>query len=78
MRHVVIQDIMDESVYEIMPISRKIKNLIASGANADEITAQAVTEGMNTLRMSASNYVKQGLTSFSEMMKITYETDDTN
>lgn len=64
-------------VYEIMPISRKIKNLIASGANADEITAQAVTEGMNTLRMSASNYVKQGLTSFSEMMKITYETDDT-
>ena len=64
-------------VYEIMPISRKIKNLIASGANADE-TAQAVTEGMNTLRMSASNYVKQGLTSFSEMMKITYETDDTN
>lgn len=65
-------------VYEIMPISRKIKNLIASGANADEITAQAVTEGMNTLRMSASNYVKQGLTSFNEMMKITYETDDTN
>lgn len=65
-------------VYEIMPISRKIKNLIASGANADEITAQAVREGMNTLRMSASNYVKQGLTSFSEMMKITYETDDTN
>ena len=65
-------------VYEIMPISRKIKNLIASGANAAEITAQAVTEGMNTLRMSASNYVKQGLTSFSEMMKITYETDDTN
>lgn len=50
-------------VYEIMPISRKIKKLIASGANADEITAQAVTEGMNTLRMSASNYVKQGLTS---------------
>lgn len=65
-------------VYEIMPISRKIKNLIASGANADEITVQAVTEGMNTLRMSASNYVKQGLTSFNEMMKITYETDDTN
>ena len=30
-------------VYEIMPISRKIKNLIASGANADEITAQAET-----------------------------------
>lgn len=53
-------------VYEIMPISRKIKKLIASGANADEITAQAVTEGMNTLRMSASNYVKQGLTSLAK------------
>ena len=65
-------------VYEIMPISRKIKNLIASGANADEITAQAVTEGMNTLRMSASNYVKQGLTYFCDIINITYETDDTN
>lgn len=63
-------------VYEIMPITRKIRNLIAARANADEITAQAVKEGMNTLRMAAAKYVINGTTSFSEMMKITYEADD--
>lgn len=65
-------------VYEIMPISRKIRNAIAAGKNADEITAIAQAEGMNTLRDASAIYVKQGLTSFNEMMKITYETDDTN
>lgn len=65
-------------VYEIMPISRKIRNAIAENKKADEITAIAQSEGMNTLRDASAIYVKQGLTSFSEMMKITYETDDTN
>ena len=65
-------------VYEIMPISRAICKLISQGATAEEITAKAQEEGMNTLRDAAAVYVKQGLTSFSEMMKITYEADDTN
>ena len=65
-------------VYEIMPISRKIRNAIAAGKNADEITKVAQSEGMNTLRDASAIYVKQGITSFNEMMKITYETDDTN
>ncbi len=63
-------------VYEIMPITHKIRNLIARRANADEITAQAQREGMATLRQAAAKYVLDGVTSFSEMMKITYETDD--
>ena len=65
-------------VYEIMPISRAICKVIRQGATAEEITAKAQEEGMNTLRDAAAVYVKQGLTSFSEMMKITYEADDTN
>ena len=63
-------------VYEIMPITRRIRNLIAERANADVITKAAEEEGMHTLRNAAALYVKQGITAYSEMMKITYDADD--
>lgn len=63
-------------VYEIMPITRSLRRMIADRANADELTKQAQKEGMMTLRDAASKYVLSGVTSFSEMMKITYEADD--
>lgn len=63
-------------VYEIMPITRKLRRLIANRANADEITKQAQIEGMTTLRDAAAKYVLSGVTSYAEMMKITYEADD--
>lgn len=63
-------------VYEIMPITRKLRRLIADKANADVITSQAQAEGMMTLRDAAAKYVLSGITSYSEMMKITYEADD--
>ncbi|MDD6340110.1 MAG: ATPase, T2SS/T4P/T4SS family [Butyrivibrio sp.] len=63
-------------VYEIMPITTKIRNLIAARANADEITKAAQSEGMNTLRQAAAKYVLDGTTAYPEMMKITYDADD--
>ena len=63
-------------VYEIMPITRKIKSMIATRCNADDISLQAEKEGMNTLRKAAGKYVMEGITTFAEMMKITHETDD--
>ena len=62
-------------VYEIMPITRKLRNLIAAQASVEEISKQAEAEGMSTLRMSASKYVLSGITSYNEMMKITYDAD---
>ena len=59
-----------------MPITRKLRRLIANRANADEITKQAQIEGMTTLRDAAAKYVLSGVTSYAEMMKITYEADD--
>lgn len=59
--------------YEIMTITPKIKNIIAKGGDSEEIKAVAVEEGMNTLRMSASKYVLQGITSMKEMKKISFE-----
>ncbi len=63
-------------IYEIMTITKKIRNLIADGAGADELKAAAESEGMSSLRSSAAKYVKEGVTSFSEMIKVTYSADE--
>lgn len=60
-------------VYEIMPITHKLAAMIARGANADEIEAEAVNEGMTTLRRGAAQLVMQGVTAISELRKVAYE-----
>ena len=62
-------------VYEIMPITRKLRNMIAASASADELQKAAEAEGMSTLRKAAAKFVMSGVTSHAEMMKITYETE---
>ena len=62
-------------VYEIMPITRRLRNMIAASASADELQKAAEEEGMSTLRKAAAKYVISGVTSHAEMMKITYETE---
>ena len=63
-------------VYEIMPVSRSLQAVIAKGATADKIEEQALKEGMLTLKLAASNLVKDGITSIGEMKKIVYEAGD--
>ncbi len=63
-------------VYEILPITSKVKRLISRGASAEEIQDQALAEGMNTLRMSAARLVKEGVTSVEELMRIAYSNED--
>ncbi len=60
-------------VYEIMNVSQKIKSCIAKGGDSEAIKKIAIEEGMSTLRMSASKYVLQGITSMSEMKKVSFE-----
>lgn len=60
-------------VYEIMEVSNEVKRVIAKGGDADEIKDVALTQGMNTLRMSATKYVLSGITSVSEMIKVSFE-----
>ena len=62
-------------VYEIMPITRRLRNMIAASASADELQKAAEEEGMSTLRKAAAKFVLSGVTSHAEMMKITYETE---
>lgn len=61
-------------VYEMMPVSRSLQALIASGATADKIEKQALSEGMLTLKMGAAKHVLSGITSISEMRKIVVAT----
>ena len=61
-------------VYEIMEVSNDVKRIIARGGDADQIKDAALKNGMNTLRMSATRYVLNGITSVSEMIKVSFET----
>lgn len=61
-------------VYEIMEITPVIKRIIEQGGTAEDIREQALTEGMQTLRMSASRYVMEGITTMEEMRKVSFDT----
>jgi len=58
-------------LYEIMPISPEIRAMILKGASSDDIAAQAVKEGMKTLRDDGIEKVKQGITTIEELMRET-------
>lgn len=60
-------------VYEIMPITPKLKSAISRGESADIIEGIALEEGMKTLRMGAIEYALQGLTTVEEVKRVTYE-----
>ena len=61
-------------VYEMMPVSRALQAVIASGATADVIEKQALKEGMLTLKMGPAKHVLDGITSIAEMNKIVHST----
>ncbi len=57
-------------VYEIMPITRDIKKLIAQGAHDLEIEENAIQNGMLTLNKACCNHVLEGRTSISEFVRV--------
>ncbi len=54
------------AVYEVMPLWDGLKELVIQGCSAAELKQEAIRLGFQTLRMSALNKVKQGMTSLSE------------
>jgi type IV pilus assembly protein PilB len=59
------------AVYEVMPFSEPLKELVLQGASAFELKAEAVRQGMRTLRMSGIRKICQGVTSVEEVARIT-------
>lgn len=57
-------------IYEIMPITKEIKKLIAQGAHDLEIEECAVKDGMLTLNASCMKHVIEGRTSISEFVRV--------
>jgi type IV pilus assembly protein PilB len=55
-------------IYEVMPFSPAIEEMVLRGASNQELREAAVNDGMKTLRMSAIEKMKQGLVTVEEVM----------
>jgi len=60
-----------QGVYEVMPMSQKIRRLIIMNSGAAEIRDGAIEEGMLTLRMDAWMKVIKGITTVEQMIRET-------
>ena len=57
-------------IYEVMPITREIKRLIAQGAHDIEIEENAVAAGMKTLKAACLNHIIEGTTTTGEFIRV--------
>jgi type IV pilus assembly protein PilB len=60
-----------QGVYEVMPMTPALRDLILDRASAMTIKRQAMADGMQTLRMDAMAKLKRGLTTAEEVLKET-------
>ena len=58
-------------IYELMLISDDIRHTISEGGDANAIRAQALKEGMRTLRQDALKKLYQGVTTPEEIVRVT-------
>lgn len=57
-------------IFEVMPITETLAQLIMESSSSLALTAQAKKEGMTTLRESGLNKVKLGITSLAELNRV--------
>jgi general secretion pathway protein E len=58
-------------IFEVLPVTDLIKQLILESADAPRIKRDAVTHGMRTLRQSALRKLAEGTTTYEEVMRVT-------
>ncbi|MBU5419039.1 GspE/PulE family protein [Acetanaerobacterium sp. MSJ-12] len=64
------------AIHEVAVVDRQIRRMISAGAPMDDITQYArESQGMRTLRDSALQLVKNGVTTVDEFLKVTYYAD---
>ena len=56
-----------------MEVTPQLKHIISKGGEVEAIKAQALKDGMHTLRMSATELVLDGTTSVQEMMRVSFD-----
>ncbi len=60
-------------VYEIMPITPALREIISRGGGGEEIQNAALKEGLTTLRLGAAKLVLKGITSITEVERVAAE-----
>ena len=58
-------------IFQVMPISEAMENLIIQNCSTNELVEQSASEGVLTLRESGLRKVKEGITSIEEINRIT-------
>jgi type IV pilus assembly protein PilB len=61
--------------YQVMPMLDPIRELILNGANTAEIKRESMRLGVKTMRQSGLTKVKEGVTSFEEVLRVTVADD---
>jgi len=61
-----------EMLYEVLPITANVRQLIAQKASAEEIKFVAMREGMSTIWRGCSRLVANGTTTVEELIRIAY------
>ncbi len=59
------------AIYEVMPVTQEIRDLILRGAQSSEIREVAQQQGMKTLRQAGLMKVVEGVTTVEEVLRVT-------
>jgi type II secretory ATPase GspE/PulE/Tfp pilus assembly ATPase PilB-like protein len=60
-------------IFEILPVTETIKELIIKGAASDQIQTQAIKEGMRTMVEDGFVKAAQGITTIEEVLRVIIE-----
>ena len=60
-------------IFELLTLTPPIRQMVQAKASSEEIKARAIEEGMSTLRQDGINKAFAGITTLSEVMRVTIE-----
>jgi type IV pilus assembly protein PilB len=61
------------ALYEVMPFTDELKELVLQGASAAEIKAEMISSGIDSLRMAGINKILEGVTTPEEILRSTVD-----
>ncbi|HRR96773.1 MAG TPA: type II secretion system protein GspE, partial [Candidatus Ratteibacteria bacterium] len=61
------------AIFELLAIDDTIRNFILDRDSSQKIKNYSIKKGMKTLRMDGAEKVKQGITTISEVLRVTQE-----
>jgi type IV pilus assembly protein PilB len=61
------------ALYEVMPFTDELKELVLQGASSAEIKAEMIRGGVDSLRMAGINKILEGVTTPEEILRVTME-----